>query len=156
MKLEEIMTKDVATIGPDEAVVTAAQCMLERSVGSLIVEDDRLLKGIITDRDLLYCIGNGHDPGRCKVSTHMSRPVVTERRDEDLLVAAEVMMRRGVKRLPVTQDGQVVGIVSFSDVSRATHELAKTFWSTGVAVATLVRAMALYKGKQKEITLEKP
>jgi signal-transduction protein with cAMP-binding, CBS, and nucleotidyltransferase domain len=155
MKLEEIMVKDVATIAPDDAVFTAAQRMLERSVGSLIVETDGVLKGIITDRDLLSCIGNGHDANRCKVSAHMSRPVVTERPDEDLLVAAEVMMRRGIKRLPVTRDGRVVGIVSFSDISRATHELAKTFWSTGVAVATLVRAAALYKGRQREITLEK-
>jgi signal-transduction protein with cAMP-binding, CBS, and nucleotidyltransferase domain len=155
MKLEDIMVKDVAVITPDDGVFAAAQRMLERSVGSLIVETDGVLKGIITDRDLLSCIGNGHDPGRCRVSAHMSRPVVTERPDEDLLVAAEVMMRRGIKRLPVTRDGRVVGIVSFSDISRATHELAKSLWSTGVAVATLVRAVALYKSKQKEITLEK-
>ena len=155
MKLEEIMVKDVATIGPDDDVFAAAQRMLERSVGSLIVETDGVLKGIITDRDLLHCIGNRHDPSRCRVSAHMSRPVVTEHPDEDLLVTAEVMMRRGIKRLPVTRDGRIVGIVSFSDISRATHELAKTFWSTGVAVATLVRAVALYKSRQKEITLEK-
>jgi CBS domain-containing protein len=80
----------------------------------------------------------------------MSRPVVTERPEEDLLVAADVMRREGVKRLPVIQDGRVVGIVSFSDISRITHEVAKTFWSTGVAVTTLVRAMALYKSRQKE------
>ena len=155
MKLEQIMVRDVAAVGPDDGVFTAAQRMLERSVGSLIVETDGMLRGIITDRDLLSCLGKGHDPGRCKVSTHMSRPVVTERPDEDLLVAAEVMMRRGIKRLPVTRDGRVVGIVSLSDVSRAAHELTKTFWSTGVALATLVRAVALYKSRQEEITMGK-
>jgi CBS domain-containing protein len=150
MKLEEAMVRNVATIAPEETIFAAAQRMLDLSVGSLIVTVDGGLKGIVTDRDLLRCVAAAHDPKLCHLSTHMSRPVVTERPDEDLLVAADVMRREGVKRLPVIQDGRVVGIVSFSDISRVTHEVAKTFWSSGVAVTTLVRAMALYKSRQKE------
>jgi CBS domain-containing protein len=153
MKLEEVMVKDIVTAAPNETIDTAAQRMLERSVGSLLVVVDDVLKGIITDRDLLYCISSGHRPGECQVAAHMSRPVVTERPDEDLLVAAEVMMRKGIKRLPVVRDGRVVGIVSFSDIAQVSHQLAKGFWSTGVAVTTLVRALALYRGRRKEIKL---
>ncbi|HWP58621.1 MAG TPA: CBS domain-containing protein [Candidatus Acidoferrales bacterium] len=149
MKVEEIMVKDVVTIAPEENTLTAAQRMLERCVGCLLVAVDQAVKGIVTDRDLLYCIRSAHDPRQCKVSAHMSRPVVMERPHEDLLVAAEVMMRNGIKRLPILEDGRIVGIVSFSDIARVAHEMAKNFWSTGVAVTSLVRALALYRSRKK-------
>ena len=76
MKLEEIMVKAVATIGPEDKIVSAAIRMREKNVGALVATIDEAVKGIITDRDLLGCIVEAHNPHECKVATHMSRPVI--------------------------------------------------------------------------------
>jgi signal-transduction protein with cAMP-binding, CBS, and nucleotidyltransferase domain len=75
------------------------------------------IKGILTHRDLLACIGTDHDPSRCTVALHMSRPVFVLRPEEDLLSAADVMLRRRIKRLPVAEGGRLLGIVSLSDLA---------------------------------------
>jgi signal-transduction protein with cAMP-binding, CBS, and nucleotidyltransferase domain len=75
------------------------------------------VKGIINDRDLLACFAESHDPHTCRVSAHMRRPVIVLGPDEEVATAAEVMRRRRIKRLPVVQNGRVVGIVSLSDIA---------------------------------------
>jgi signal-transduction protein with cAMP-binding, CBS, and nucleotidyltransferase domain len=75
------------------------------------------IKGILTHRDLLACIGTDHDPSRCKVALHMSRPVFVLRPDEDVVTAADVMLRRHIKRLAVAEGGKLLGIVSLSDLA---------------------------------------
>ncbi len=149
MKLEEIMVKNVVTIGPNDSTVAAAQRMREKAVGCLVVTIGKAIQGIITDRDLLGCISEGHDLHLCKLSTHMNRPVVTERPEEELLTAAEVMARRRIKRLPIVKEGELVGIVSISDFAGITHEQAKSLWPTWVSVATLLRAQALHWRKDR-------
>jgi CBS domain-containing protein len=117
MKPEEIMIGEVIQISPDNAIAHAAGRMRERVVGCLVVTVDGAVKGIITDRDLLGCISQGHDPLECKVSTHMSRPVVVLKPEEGHLTAVEVMRTRRIKRLPVAKTGKLVGIVSLSDLA---------------------------------------
>ncbi len=144
MKLEEIMVKDVVTVGPDENTATAARRMREKDVGCLVVTIDKAIKGIITDRDLLGCLSEAHDPYQCKVSTHMSRPVIVERPEEGVLRAAEVMAEKRIRRLPVAGRGQLVGIISFSDISRLMDEQAQSSWPTWVSITRLISAHALH------------
>jgi len=73
MKLADVMVTEVVTVRPEESVARAARAMRKKAVGCLVVALDGAIKGIITDRDLLGCIGKGHDPSQCKVSGHMSR-----------------------------------------------------------------------------------
>lgn len=145
MKLQEIMVKNVVTIRPEDSTANAAQRMREKSVGCLVVAISAGVKGIITDRDLLGCLGEGHDPRQCNVSTHMSSPVFTARPEEELLRATELMVEKRIKRLPVVEHDQLVGIVSFSDVSRIMHEQAQNFWSEWVSMTSLIRAQALHR-----------
>jgi signal-transduction protein with cAMP-binding, CBS, and nucleotidyltransferase domain len=127
MKLQELMVPEVVQVAADESIGVAAKRMREKSVGCLVITVDRTIKGIITDRDLLCCIGQAHDPYQCKVSTHMSRPVIVLRPEENLLTAADVMRRRHIKRLPIAEDGKLLGIVSLSDLaSRAAKDLDTT------------------------------
>ena len=144
MKLEEIMVKEVITASPEDNTASTAKRMREKGVGCLVVTIDRAIKGILTDRDLLGCLSEGHNPYECKVSTHMSRPVVIEGPKEELLSAAEVMAQRKINRLPVADDGKLMGIVSFSDISRVMHEQAQTFWPAWVSMTGLIRAQALH------------
>jgi signal-transduction protein with cAMP-binding, CBS, and nucleotidyltransferase domain len=124
MKLQELMVPEVVQVALDDSIAVAAKRMCEKSVGCLVITIDRTIKGIITDRDLLGCIGQAHDPYQCKVSAHMSRPVIVLRPEEELVTAADVMRRRGIKRLPIAEGGRLLGIVSLSDLaSRAAKDL---------------------------------
>lgn len=143
MKLEEIMVKEVITARPEDPTASAAKQMREKGVGCLVITIDRTIKGIVTDRDFLACLSEGHNTYECKVSAHMSSPVVVEEPKEELLNAAEVMAQRKIKRLPVADDGKLLGIVSFSDISRVMHEQAQSFWPAWMSMTGLIRAQAL-------------
>jgi len=117
MKLHEIMVQDVIQARPDETIGVAAKRMRESAVGCLVVTVAGAVKGIVTDRDLLACLAAAHDPYRCTVATHMRRPVHVLRPDEDHTTAAAVMQERCIKRLPIAQNGKLLGIVSLSDLA---------------------------------------
>jgi CBS domain-containing protein len=117
MKLQEIMVRDVVQATPDESIGVAGKRMRESGVGCLVITVAGAVKGIITDRDLLACLAQAHDPYRCQISQHMQRPVHVLRPEEDHVTAAAVMHDKRVKRLPVAQNGKLLGIVSLSDLA---------------------------------------
>jgi len=117
MKLRDIMVKDVIQAAPDETIGAAGKRMRDSAVGCLVVTVAGAVKGIITDRDLLACLAAAHDPYRCQIAAHMHRPVHVLRPDEDHTSAAEVMRERSIKRLPIAKNGQLLGIVSLSDLA---------------------------------------
>jgi CBS domain-containing protein len=117
MKVQELMVRDVIQAAPDETIGVAGKRMRESAVGCLVITVAGAVKGIITDRDLLACLAQAHDPYRCKISVHMHRPVHVLRPDEDHATAAAVMHERRIKRLPIAQNGKLLGIVSLSDLA---------------------------------------
>jgi len=126
MKLQEIMVGHVVQASPEESIGEAARCMREKAVGCLVVTVEGHIKGIITDLVLLGCAGQRHDPRQCQVSTHMSRPVVVLKPEEDDRIAAEVMRKKRIKRLPIAKNGKLLGIVTLSDLAAvAVSELAR-------------------------------
>jgi len=142
MKLQEIMVRDVVQAAPDETIGVAGKRMRESAVGCLVVTVEGVVKGIITDRDLLACLAQAHDPYRCKISAHMYRPVHVLGPDEDHVAAAQVMHAKRVKRLPVAQHGKLLGIVSLSDLAMiASVEAAQLRASLGFFTA-VVRTQA--------------
>jgi signal-transduction protein with cAMP-binding, CBS, and nucleotidyltransferase domain len=149
MKLQEIMKADVIQISPGEPIGEAAKRMREKSVGCLVVTFDGVIKGIITDRDLLACISQSHDPYHCAVARHMSRPAIVLPPEEDHLTAAQVMSRERIKRLPITKDGKLLGIVSLSDLAAfAEHELGRLASST-LFISHLIRTQGAQRGPSK-------
>jgi signal-transduction protein with cAMP-binding, CBS, and nucleotidyltransferase domain len=134
MKLQDLMVAEVVQIALEDSIGEAAKRMREKEVGCLVVTADRAIKGIITDRDLLGCIGQGHDPYQCKISAHMSRPVIVLRPEEEPVTAADVMWRRRIKRLPIAESGKLLGIISLSDLAgfAATNLEASTHFLSSV------------------------
>jgi CBS domain-containing protein len=94
MKLQDIMIRDVVQAVPDEPVGEAAKRMRQRGVGCLVVTVAGAVKGIVTDRDLLDCLAESHDPSCCPVSAHMNRPVIILGPEEDHKMAAKVLHRK--------------------------------------------------------------
>jgi CBS domain-containing protein len=118
------MTESVVTAGTAASVREVAETMRERNVGSVVlVEDDRPV-AFITDRDLaLSVIADGRDHGD-RAADHASSPVITAAPGMDVQEAAELMVRHGVRRLVVVDDGRLTGIVTLDDLVARTGDAA--------------------------------
>jgi CBS domain-containing protein len=120
MNISDIMTGHVMAIDEDEPVVAAARLMKRHNVGALPVKDGRnKLRGIVTDRDIvLRCVADGADSQALRVGEIMSRNLVTVSPFEDAEKGAERMASSQVRRLPVTDNGVLVGIVALGDIAK--------------------------------------
>jgi len=118
VKIKEIMAKECFALSPDDTLVKAAQSMKRHNVGALpIVQDDRLL-GIITDRDItIEGVAAGCDPQHHKVRDFMTAEPITISPDASLEEAADLMGRHQVRRLPVTEQGRLLGMISIGDLA---------------------------------------
>ena len=120
MRISDIMTEGVISIGHDEPVTAAARLLKQHNIGALPVCDMvGNLRGILTDRDIvLRCIAPGYDAGSTQVSEVMTHGVVTASPDDSVENASKLMARDQIRRLPVTDNGKLVGIVALADLAR--------------------------------------
>jgi len=128
MQVIDVMMGAIETVDADDSCQHAARMMRDLEVGCLVVAKGPEVEGILTDRDLVrLCMAEGHDFQKCKVGRHMTTPVFTVRPTTELDDALRMMHEQHVRRLPVLDEGRLVGMVSVSDVVRAldapVHEL---------------------------------
>lgn len=136
MIIRDLMTTDLITVGPETSLKEAARRMLQAGISGLLVTDDERLVGIITEADFVSAeAGRGkrkragllrfliRDEGvpseERSVGDVMTTDVVTVSPDAEHVEAARLMHLTGVKRLPVVEEGELVGLVSRSDVLRS-------------------------------------
>jgi CBS domain-containing protein len=118
MKVRELMTTDVATAQPDSTLEEVASMMKEEDTGAIPVLDEDQLVGIITDRDIVVrCIAEGKDATETNVEDILSEDLVTIEPDADVEEAARLMSERQIRRLPVVEDGMLIGVVSLGDIA---------------------------------------
>jgi CBS domain-containing protein len=122
--IRDVMTEGVVTSAPSATVRQVAELMRERNVGSVVlVDEDGALTGFVTDRDLaLGALTDGRDPAD-PVEPHSSSPVVTAEPGMNVEEAAELMVRHGIRRLPVLDGGRLTGIVTLDDLAVRTGDL---------------------------------
>ena len=128
MLVRELMSAAPVSLEAEEPVAAAARLMRERNIGALPVVDaeDRLV-GMLTDRDIVTrCVAFGSDAARLRVEEIMTRGAVTAEADAPLPDALARMQREQIRRLPVTQDGRLVGMLSVADVARTGRHAAET------------------------------
>jgi len=118
-RLEDIMSRDVFTIEGHTPVSEAAGAMVKGRIGSALVMQGTMLLGIVTERDVLRAAASGTDLRASPVSEWMTRDAQTASPDVDSEEAAQLMLTRGFRHLPVTEGGRVTGIVSLRDVLSA-------------------------------------
>jgi CBS domain-containing protein len=113
------MTSRPAACEPSATVVDAAKQMAKEDVGPIpVVEGDRL-KGIVTDRDIvLRVVAEGRDPSSTTVGEIASTNLETVSPEDDLDTALHKMTSAKVRRLPVVEDGRLVGVVAQADIAR--------------------------------------
>src|SRR5688572_26967558 len=116
----EVMTGGAECASVDDTVSDAARKMKDLGVGALpICGEDNRLKGMITDRDIvLKCVAEGHDVSKMKVEEYAGDEVVTIGADDSIEEALSTMSRHGVRRLPVIDGHDLVGMVSQADIAR--------------------------------------
>ena len=119
MKLREIMTNTVVRINPEESVAVAARTLARYNIGALpVCGGDGRLCGLVTDRDLVTrCVASGRKPEQTKVRDVMTGQVLSVNADMEAGVAAHLMGRQQVRRLPVTENGKLCGMLSLGDLA---------------------------------------
>ena len=117
--VSEVMTADVATLGPDATVAEAAGVMVRGGFGSVVVVMGKMLVGILTERDVLRAAAEASDVSVVSVEQWMTPDPDTASPDLDTEEAAAEMLSRGYRHLPVIADGEMVGMVSLRDVLSA-------------------------------------
>ena len=120
MKLREIMTNPVVRIHPEETVAVAARMLEHNNIGALpVCGSDGRLCGMVTDRDLVTrCLAAGKSPQSTSVREVMTTKIYVGRPDMEVSLAAGLMGREQIRRLPVMENGRLCGLVSLGDLAR--------------------------------------
>jgi CBS domain-containing protein len=116
--VRDAMTENPRSIGASASVVEAARLMRDEHIGSLPITDDEQLVGMITDRDIATrVVAQAADPQTTSVGDVYSQDLISVEPDMDLDEALQLMARHQVRRLPVVEDGRLVGIVAQADIA---------------------------------------
>jgi len=135
LKIENVMVSDVITVEAEATVRQAVDIMNKHEIGCLVVVDEEEKPvGVMTERDLLRrVLAKRKDPVRTKVSQVMSKPIITATPHMDLEAAAKLMFEKKIKKLPVVEDGQLVGLVTLTDMVRVQPQIIKVLKSLAKA-----------------------
>jgi CBS domain-containing protein len=119
-KARDVMTGDATCVQEDQTLTDAARLMRDLNVGALpICGNDNRLKGMVTDRDIVVrCIADNGDPQSTRVSSLAQGKPVTVGADDDIEVALRTMSEHQVRRLPVIDGHDLVGVISQADIAR--------------------------------------
>jgi len=117
-KVFEVMTPAPIAMRPDQKLADAAREMRKHGIGNVLVADAGQLKGLITDRDIVIrAIADGKDPGSTSVAELCIKDLITVTPKDDASTAVQRMREAEVRRIPVVDDGNVVGVVSLGDMA---------------------------------------
>ncbi|MFT8890003.1 MAG: CBS domain-containing protein [Ethanoligenens sp.] len=119
MQVSEIMTTRIVSVEPASSVRDAASLMSRNNIGAVPVVDNGAVRGMLTDRDIvLRCVSEKKDADTLKVSDICSHGAVSVRPQDPVSNAIHLMSAEQVRRLPVVDNGKLVGMLSFADIAR--------------------------------------
>lgn len=119
LRVADIMSKDVVTATLDDTIFSVAQKMSELRVSCVVVTDQEQVVGILTEKDMLNSVAlRDIEFRRLKVAERMSSPVDTIRADVSVFEADRMMDTLCIRRVPVLENGRLVGIVTQTDITR--------------------------------------
>ena len=118
-RLREVMTPDPVTVAATASLQHAAELMRDRDIGDvLVVDESGALFGIVTDRDIVVAgIAEGLDPASTSVDKVCTQDPISLGPDDAVAQAVKLMSDRAIRRLPVVDNGIIVGIVSLGDLA---------------------------------------
>jgi CBS domain-containing protein len=115
----DVMTRSVRTIPPETTACDVATSFANRGIGSAVVVEPETGEylGIVTETDIMRQVAAGADITSVRVATFLSTPLVTVASTEDIHAAATLMKEHSIRRLPVVDDGELVGILTTTDLT---------------------------------------
>ena len=114
----EFMTTRLVTMNGDDTLSAAAREMRDAAIGDVIVMDGEEVTGIVTDRDIaVRAVAERLDPDSAMLSQIQTRDLVTVSQYDDAVAAGDLMRRYAIRRLPVIEDGRLVGVISLGDLA---------------------------------------
>ena len=120
--VKDIMTKALITVNPTTIALQIAKMMDQGEIGAILVKDNENLVGIVTDRDFATKITANKLPFDTPVEKIMSSPLVTINHNEPISAAAEMMSSKKIRKLAVSENGNIVGLITSTDL---VNQLAK-------------------------------
>lgn len=115
---KEVMTDNPVKLSANTSLREAAQIMRDRNIGDVLVFQDKKFCGIVTDRDIVVRgLANGADPGKAQLAEICSRDLVTCSPEEPVDTVMQTMADKALRRIPVVEDGDPIGIVSLGDLA---------------------------------------
>jgi CBS domain-containing protein len=116
--VRDLMTANPVTMPADTPVRRAAQAMREQDIGDVLVAEDGRLRGIVTDRDIVVRgVADFEDLSTCSLGDVCSDQLLTVAPDQDVAEAITRMREAAVRRIPVVEGGQPVGVLSIGDTA---------------------------------------
>ncbi len=148
LKVEDVMTREIITIDENATVKEAAEIMNQNDISCLIAARKGKAIGIITERDLLKrVIVEAKNPRKTKVNEVMSTPLELISPETTLEDAIRVMFDKKIKKLPVAEKNQIIGLVSLTDIARcqpAIMKILKTFANVQNAPKSMKKVLDMY------------
>lgn len=120
--VKDIMTKSLITVNPTTIALQIAKMMEQGEIGAILVKDNENLVGIVTDRDFATKITANKLPFDTPVEKIMSSPLITINHNEPISAAAEMMSSKKIRKLAVSENGNIVGLITSTDL---VNQLAK-------------------------------
>ncbi len=125
MRVMDAMTRKPVVVGPEATLEECVKLMLKNNVGSLLIKENDILKGIVTEKDLVEkVILQTLNPKKTKINKIMSKVLVTVDSNSDILEAIKLMTKYGIRRLPVVDsESKLQGLLTVNDILRVQPEL---------------------------------
>ena len=114
--VKDIMTKALISVNPTTTAVQIAKMMEQGGIGAVLVKENDNLVGIITDRDFATKIAANNLPFDTPVEKIMSSPLITINHDEHISAAAQMMYSKKIRKLAVSENGTIVGLLTSTDL----------------------------------------
>lgn len=118
VRVRAAMSKDIVSVEAGRSIRSAVKTMVKNDLGSVVITEDGKPAGIVTERDIMKSIGYGKVNLDTEVGRIMSKPLIAIGSDATLGEAADIMIRRKVRRLLVKEDSKYVGIITQRDLQR--------------------------------------
>ena len=156
LEVRSIMVDKVLTVEVDAPLTEAVKLMNKHEIGCLIVMRDGAPVGIVTERDFLRrVLAESEELKKVKVKEVMSKPILTGKPEMEIEEAARVMFQRKVKKLPLVENGRLVGLVTLTDLLRFQPQLIKMYkiFTTDLAPRRMKKVFDYYLLIQPETKL---
>jgi CBS domain-containing protein len=126
IRVRAAMNKDIVSVEAERSIRSAVKTMVKNGLGSVVITERGNAVGIVTERDIMKSIGYGKENPETQVGQIMSKPLISVSSDATLGEAADIMIKRKVRRLLVKEESRYVGIITQRDLQRLMTDTFKS------------------------------